>query len=307
MAKPDDCSLSPEQRAAIREHARRALEAANAIGRYPTSVADVMQAAHVLLAPSEELTEGFLTKIGKKAGGALKRALSKVMGVLDVTARLVYVDRAVHLVKQTFLKLHETAHAVLPWQAPLYGMVQDCARTIAPEVSEQFEREANVFATEVLFQLDGFSLEANAQPFGIKVPLKLSDRYGASLYASIRRYVTGHNKACLVLVLNPPELLQGDGFRAELRRVVCSPSFTEQFGTLSWPDAFTPADEIGAMVPILGRKMSRPRNITLVDANGTRHECVAEAFTQTYQVFILIHAVKTLARFAVLMTAKPRA
>ena len=30
------------------------------------------------------------------------------------------------------------------------------------------------------------------------------------------------------------------------------------------------------------------------DKDGQRHECVAESFTQAYQVFILIHAVNTL-------------
>jgi hypothetical protein len=38
-----------------------------------------------------------------------------------------------------------------------------------------------------------------------------------------------------------------------------------------------------------------------VDRNGVRHECIAEAFTQKHQVFILIHAVKTLTATHVLV------
>src|SRR6185369_13111092 len=109
--------------------------------------------------------QGFLAKLRQKAGSALRRALSKVLGVLDVVARIVYLDRSLYLVKQTFLKLHETAHAILPWQRKIYAVTEDCEKTLAPEISEVFEREANVFASDVLFQLDAFTNEANDHEF----------------------------------------------------------------------------------------------------------------------------------------------
>jgi len=129
--------------------------------------------------------------------------------------------------------------------------------------------------------------------------VRLSKRYGASIYMSVRRYVTKHHRACAVLVLEPPLACERRGFVSQFRREVVSPEFLRQFGTLSWPESFGPDDEIGAIVPIGGRKMSRPRDITLVDRNGVRHRCMAEAFTQKHQVFILIHAVATLTRTAV--------
>jgi Zn-dependent peptidase ImmA (M78 family) len=109
--------------------------------------------------------------------------------VLDAVARLVYIDRTVLVVKQTFLKLHETAHAFMPWQRDLYRVVEDCEKTISPEMSEQFDREANVFASEVLFQLETFTEEAAGYDFGILVPVKLHSKYGASIYSAVRRYV----------------------------------------------------------------------------------------------------------------------
>lgn len=36
------------------------------------------------------------------------------------------------------------------------------------------------------------------------------------------------------------------------------------------------------------RAVSRPQHVVLTDANGIRHECVAEAFDSKHQVFILI-------------------
>jgi len=49
--------------------------------------------------------------------------------------------------------------------------------------------------------------------------------------------------------------------------------------------------------------MMSKRTLVLIDRNGDRHECVAESFTQTHQVFVLIHAVKTLTAKIVLLSA----
>jgi hypothetical protein len=46
------------------------------------------------------------------------------------------------------------------------------------------------------------------------------------------------------------------------------------------------------MIPIAKRRMSGPREVGIKNRNGELCECIGEAFTQSYQVFILIHAVK---------------
>jgi hypothetical protein len=300
--RPDDSTLSLQEYARVRQEAEKLLRTADALGKFPTPVSVVMDAAKVVLAGDDVLDEGFLRSMRKKAGTALRSALSKVLGLLDAREGMVFIDRAVQAVKQTFLKLHETAHAVLPWQRTLYAVVEDGEQELDPEIAEQFDREANVFATEVLFQLDGFTIEAADHEFGIRTPLKLKRKYGASAYAAIRRYVSKNDRDCAVLVLDPPELTDGFGFRANLRRTVASASFRMNFD-LDWPACFTPADEIGAMVPPGQRRMSQARAIMLLDRNGVRHECLAEAFATPFQVFVLIHALRTLTRTTVIMPA----
>lgn len=297
--KADDSSVSPEALVQIRAHALKALQAADAQGRFPTPVGDVMQAARIIVAQENVLNESFLRKIRNqtlKAGKTLKRALSKVLGILDTAARIVYIDRAVSEVKQIFLKLHETGHGVLPWQKDIYCAIEDCKKTLAPEVSEAFDREANAFASEVLFQLNTFQEEAADYEFGIRVPLRLSKKYGASVYSTIRRYVSASHRGCVVLVLDPPEPVDGEGFACPLRRVVYSEPFEFVFGPVPWPDPITPDAEIGMLVPWGKRKMSGPLPLRLHDRNGVVHECIAEAFRHPYQVFILIHEAATLTR-----------
>jgi len=300
VKRPDDSTLAPQEYARVRTEAERLLKKAGALGQFPTPVSVIMAAGRVTLAQDDVLNEGFLRSIRRKAGSALKIALSKVLGLLDARDRLVFIDRAVKSVKQVFLKLHETGHAVLPWQSCLYALVEDGEKELDPDIADLFEREANVFATEVLFQLDSFAKDATDHEFGIEVPLKLSRKYGSSAYAAIRQYVSKSHRDCLVLVLDPPKLTKGDGFRVSLRRPVASSSFRAKF-SLDWPSYFTPGDEIGAMVPVGNRRMSKARVITLVDRNGLRHECIAEAFTTPYQVFVLINASHTLTKTTIVI------
>ena len=301
MSKPDDSNLTLQQYTKVRVEARRALEAADAFGRLPTPVADIMAAAQVTEVYEDVLSVGFIAKMRQKAGKSLKSALSKVLGLFNAKERLVFIDRTLHVVKQTFIRLHETGHGFMAWQRDLYAVVEDCEKTLDPNLADLFDREANVFASEVLFQLDSFIEEAEAEEFSILTPVRLSRTYGASIYASVRKYVTQNHRACAVLVLNPPEAADGDGFRAHLRRFVTSQRFTDIFGPLRWPRYFTSDDKIGAMVPLGKRRMTGKRSLALKDANGEMHDCVAEAFTQRHQVFVLIHAVRTLSKKTIIL------
>lgn len=295
MSKPDDSTLTVSQRARVRKEAERALREAGVLGVFPTPVNRIMEVAKVQEVHGEVLEESLLNKIRAKAGSALKRALSKVLGLFHASEGLIFIDQAMYAVKKRFVRLHESAHGFLPWQRPMYAVVEDCEKSLDAESADAFDREANVFASEVLFQLDTFSEMAASEDFSIWVPVRLSKKFEASIYSSIRQYVSKNHRPCAVLVLNKPEVCAVSGFRATLRRFVVSPQFSTFFPGQKWPENFGPDDELGAMVPIgEGRRASRPRRIELTDANGVSHECIAEAFTQGHQVFILIHVKKAL-------------
>jgi Zn-dependent peptidase ImmA (M78 family) len=306
MRRPDDCSLTPGQQATIRREAERALREAGALGVFPTPVDRIMSVAKVEEVTEDLLSPGLLAKIratAEKAGGVLKRALSKVMGLFHASAGLVYLDQSLIEVKKRFVRLHESAHGFLPWQRPLYAVVEDCDKSLDPEAADLFDREANVFATEVLFQLDTFRDMAEERSFEVWTPVRLAKSFNASIYASMRQYVSKNHRSCAVVVLDMPEFVEGDGFRANLRRPVQSRLFTETFGDNLWKAYYTPADDIGRLIPQGKMKSSGKRNLMLVDRNGVRHECVAESFTQRHQVFVLIHSVRTLTAQFVILSA----
>lgn len=295
MMLEDDCSISHDQRQEVRLAALKALADAGATGVFPTPVDQILDAAKIEVVPMI-LDEGYLARLRRKAeaaGLALMSALSKVWGVFDPHARVAFIDPETPKEKLPFLKLHEGGHAVLPWQS-VFGIFEDCRKTLDPDVKAQFEREANVFASDVLFQLDTFACEARDLEFGLKAPLALSKRYGASVYATIRRYVSTSDRLCAVIVFNPPEIAEPFGFVSSLRRAVVSPTFAARFPNLVWPQSVTPDTALGSLIPF-GR-MSRPRPIILIDADGVRHAFIGEAFKTKYQTFVLLQAETTLGK-----------
>ncbi|MBL0924261.1 MAG: ImmA/IrrE family metallo-endopeptidase [Sphingomonadaceae bacterium] len=303
---PDDSSLTPEQRARIRQEAERALKEAGAFGVFPTPVDQIMRVANVVEIKEDVLSPGFLDKLRKSAntiGGALKSALSKVQGVFHAVAGNVYIDQTLYHAKKTFVRLHEAAHGFLSWQRPIYALVEDCEKAIEPNAAELFDREANVFASEVLFQLDTFRDFAESKPFGIWTPINLAKKFDASLYSSIRQYVSKNSRCCAVIVLNMPQPAIPEGFTAALRRMEPSESFQKMFGR-GWLRAqYTPDDKFGALVPLGKRRASGKHSLSMTDMNGDHHECIVEAFSSGQNVFILIHAVKALSASRIILSA----
>jgi Zn-dependent peptidase ImmA (M78 family) len=306
MRRPDDCTLTHQQSARVRKEAERALREASALGIFPTPIEQIMSVARVEEVKEDVLNPSFVEKLRAKvlqAGHAVKRAVDKVLGLFHASEGLIFIKQSLIAVKRRFIGLHEAGHGFLPWQRPMYALVEDCERALDASTAELFDREANVFASEVLFQLDTFRDMAEGERFEIWAPVRLAKKFNASNYSSIRQYVSKNHRVCAVVVLDMPVIVAGDGFRAELRRVVQSPRFTELFGNYSWKDVYTPDDQIGALVPMQGRRSSGKRSIALTDRNGIRHESVAESFSTGHQVFVLIHAVKPLTETHFILTA----
>lgn len=309
MTKPDDSSLDAQEYEAVRTAAIGLLNKGGAWGQFPTPVSDLLLAAKLRVAPINvfdfRAIERYAIEAGRAATRFLKSALDKVMGIFDVHADTVHIDETVNKEKQNFLKLHEAGHKEIPHQRGLFKWIQDCSKTLAPDVADLFDREANNFATIILFQDDKFATMAADSAFGIKVPLTVGRKFGASAYASIREYVRRSQKACAVIVLEPPEPCEIHGMTAVVRRVGFSAEFSRRFGDLKLPDRITSDSSLASFIPSSGRRMSRPGTLALSDCNQDLHEFIGEGFSTPYNVFILLHANATLGKTSILVPGMP--
>lgn len=288
MTKPDDYSLPPTSILEIKKEADLLLKKAGAYGRFPTPVSDLIAAANLTVSKEASLDEDFLTRIYRRVPVSIKRAVDKVLGLLDSRDRTIYLDQSVHAKKKVFVSLHEAGHNCLPWQRDMFAILEDGESSLDPDIREQFEREANTFATEVLFQLDRFGNEASAHDLGINVPVRLAPRYGSSVYAALRRYVTTNSRACAVLVLDPPEFDLNIGLTAPLRRALQSQKFTELFGDYQWPESFGSDSSLISRLPINTKFVGRS-TCELKNLEDEIVPCIFEGFNSTYQIFVLIY------------------
>jgi Zn-dependent peptidase ImmA (M78 family) len=305
MTKSDDSTLRAADLLAVEARGRLSLDKAAAWGRFPTPVDDILSAAELRVAPKGMFdVESFMAYAKKKATGAihaLKSAISKVLGIYDANEQIIHVDESVGPTKQTFLKLHETGHHELPTHRKIFQLFQDCEKTLEPSVADQFEREANNFARFALFQGTAFKEQAADMKMGIKTPMALGKKFGASNYAAAREFVRSHHTACLLYALDPLQVIPGVGARAAVRRLEVSATFEKEFGR---PND-TLIDTNHALSPLLPvfKKMTRPTTLHYRDKNGITHECLGEAFKTPYNVFLLIYPVRALTATSIFVPA----
>ncbi|MCA0326404.1 MAG: ImmA/IrrE family metallo-endopeptidase [Proteobacteria bacterium] len=294
--KPDDSSLHSFELAAVERQALNLLNRASALDVFPTPVEDILAAAKLRVAPKGMFdTAAFLAFVNKKtaqAAQSLKSALSKVFGLYDANEQIIHIDDSVVPSKQTFLKLHEVGHHELPTHRKIFSLFQDCERTLAPTVADQFEREANNFARFALFQGDGYRRMAADMAMGIKTPMALAKKFGASQYASAREFARTNHRQCVVLILEPIEFVPDGQTYANVRRIEASPSFAQQFG-IPTIERIDVSHALGGLLPV-GRKMTKPTLLVYSDRNGDRHECLGEAFDTKHNVLLLVYPIKAL-------------
>lgn len=309
MTRPDDSILDHHQLVTVQLHADRLLRKASALGRFPTPVNDLMAAAELTVVNDEVLNEGFLRHVMRKAKVGLdtvRSAFSKVLGLFDAGERLVLLDLALPVPRVPFIKLHEAGHGTLPHQNRVYRFIHDCEKTLDPEITDLFEREANVFASEVLFQGDVFSKEAHGQNFGIKVPMDLAKKFGASNYSTFRRYVMTNPQACCVVVLEPLVFDKDGRFSAAVRRIIASQSFHGIYDCGSLFAVVTPSHALAPAVPNTGKRMTFQREVILVDRNRDERICIAESFDTKHQILVLIRDVGQRTKLGIVLPALAR-
>jgi Zn-dependent peptidase ImmA (M78 family) len=290
MMKTNDPILSHAQLKDIRAKADRLLREAGAYGSFPTPVANIMNAAKVHLDEQNSLDSNMIHRLYRKATDVIKHALDKVLGIFDVRANTIYYDHSIHKAKKPFLLLHETGHSYLDWQKATYAFLEDGKGNLEPEVSEAFECEANVFASEVLFQVDKFTTLAEDMPLALATPMSLAQKFGASIYSSVRRFATTTSRCCVILVLEPPLVTNGVAVFA-LRRPLPSKSFLLKYGDVVWQPDFSRLNFPSRALPHIGRsiqKVVKPAKIEITIAEE-KHRFTAEAFNSTQNVFLLLY------------------
>lgn len=260
------------------------LKSSKSWGKYPTPVDSIVNYSDLIVNKTVDVSQihhGYASKVTD----SLLRALAKVRGVFDRKEKTIYLDLTQNDPKKNFVKLHEVGHGVIPWQNETSTFLDD-DHTLSLDYREQFEAEANLFASATLFQLDRFEDEMAKLQFGLKSGMALAKMFGGSNHASLRRYVECSKNRCALLVLKD---LTGIGKTAKccIRNYFASSRFIKEFGEISWPAEFT-SEWSFVQDYTYGRRMkiSGELPISIGDDNLNFHY---DFFDNTYNAFVLIY------------------
>ncbi len=223
---------SPD-RGAIEEQTRKLLRRAGVRGRFPTPVDDIVAAAG-LTEPEQSMFSDFIVN---QAPEHLRRAIrlltGPVSGLLDRRAKEIHLSPTVSTQGHAaFVKLHEATHQILPWQQDL--AYADDAGTLSPAAKVLQEQEANVGASNLLFQHEAFKDASRQFKTGMSTVVALAETVGASIHATFRRYVATHDgtAAGVALELSP---CSRDPLGYRRHEMVRYTMWEQEFGRTFWP------------------------------------------------------------------------
>ena len=263
---------------------RNLLRESKAWGRYPTPIDELVEYSELAISKNIDLSRveaSFFRKLD-----FLSDALKKVLGLVDFRQRTIYLDQSLPPAKRAFVELHEIGHGVLPWQRELREGFADDEYTLDPELNEQFELEANHFASAALFQLEHFDDELRKLPLAFSSIRALAQRYGASIQATARRYVARCPKRCALLVLHPAgKSTSSHGL--PLRNCFESPAFVTSFGSLEISNICAPS------LPFVQdvhrrRKMHQQGTVTLASTAAASLALSYHFFNNSYNTFVFL-------------------
>jgi Zn-dependent peptidase ImmA (M78 family) len=257
------------------------LRTADAYGRYPTPVDDIVDAAKLTQVDDYVLSDSKIAKAPAYLRSLLRTAKHKVQGLVDRRERVVHISPEIeHEAKRRFVKLHETTHDLLPHQQDL--VYADTNETLSLNTKRLFEREANQGAAELLFQRTHFRRDANDLEIGPEAIWLLAERYGSSFHAAFRRYAECHDAAVAAVVFHPtPIELTPKTWKRE--EAMASPAWQDRFGPTKWPIRMD-----SASYPFVVALDYPVGDFAMIDKVGSSVTVRVEAQSNTYKRFALM-------------------
>lgn len=261
-----------------------ALSKSGSLGVFPTPVEKIIKYADLRVNSRVDLGH-IPSTFFAKGDLLLQRSKAIIRGALDRREKIIYLDLSQSDHRKNFVKLHEVGHELCGWQGKLLKILQDTDETLDPDTDEEFEAEANLFASSALFQLQLFNDKMREYPLELNTSLQLSKIFGGSFHAAIRRYVANSPKRCALLILNKEQRTLFSYPKLTLRTYIESASFRNEWGGIDWGDTF--GEEIPFVQDFLANRRMLKSELD-IDWMGETINCDYHYFHNGHNVFVFM-------------------
>lgn len=175
-------------------------------------------------------------RLREGAQNAVRSMFQKLRGFGDLREKVVFVASDAPLARDRFVKGHELGHQVIPWHHVRREYMDD-DHTLSPATRALFEREANFFAAEVLFQTELFARRARDYTPSLDAVFTLAEAHQASRQAALWRFAEVHDYPVLAAIYYPYRTATGsrDLSRWTRWRQIGSPAFERRYREVSMP------------------------------------------------------------------------
>ena len=260
------------------------LKQSKALDVFPTPVDKIVHFSDLIFEGTVDLSavdQNFLSKVSPN----FLQFWNSVRGFLDRKEKIIYLDLTQLPTRQSFVKLHECGHQILPWQKQTMQYM-DNDQTLSPSTTEEFEREANYFASITLFQQDRFNREMEKHDLSLKAGMALGKQFGGSTHAALRKMVEESKKRCALLVLEKYKNVAFNKPLCSKKDLFQSKSFSAEFGELLLPDEFGFTWDFVKDFKF-NKRLHEDGEITLNTKNG-KTNFKYHFFDNTYNVFVFM-------------------
>jgi hypothetical protein len=274
--------------AEILRRVEQLLRAAEARGRLPTPVEDIVAAAGLVRGSDEIFSPHILARAPKELRDAVSRLTGRVRAMLDRREREIYINPEITIEgRRNFQTLHEVGHEIVPWQAAL-AFADDDAR-LSWQTRIRFEREANISAGELLFQRALLTEIASNYSIRVATVIELAEMFGASIHSTFRRYVETHRGVLAGVVLDC-QPWRAEPIAYKRHETLSSASWAERFSApLNWPRSMSETDfSFLAEARHAHVRGNLSTKWTTTDLAGATIELDVELFSNTYNTLVLI-------------------
>ncbi len=278
----------------IKKQVKHLMKAASVGDKLPTPKEDIVECSKLVEIEQLDLFD-YKDDWKERGFKLIKRALSKIKGLIDFRHDIIYVDPNIHPAKRSFVTFHEVSHRILPWQKDLFCPHADTEYSLDPRIEQIFEVEANIGASLILFQLDRFKEELKDLQIGLGSAIKLAERFDASLHSTFRKYVEDNHQICALLILKSQNRNISDRQNFfNLWYYLQSKKFTKEYGVVDWPKFYHSGDPVYDTISKNSVKLIKCGEFTMTNLAGYKKRCRIEIYYNQFNHFVFIYPARRL-------------